>query len=296
MVGVVSAPLPPRPADLLILAGGIVACSTSVLFIKASTMHPVTLAVGRLLVASCVLSPLFVRDLRRHAASIGARQLSVALLPGVTLGLHLVVWNAGARMTSAANASLVVNMVPLVTPLLLFVFARERLNRGEWLGTGLGVAGILLLTARDYELDRQHFLGDGVCFVAMVLFASYLVMGRRSREVPSLFLYVVPVYVTAGLTCLIATAFVQGPFEGALQPFELAMALGLGLVPTVLGHSALNHAMGRFRGQVVSLANLAQPLSAALLAFLLLGEVPAAAFYVATLLIVGGARLALRAS
>ncbi|MGD8862792.1 MAG: hypothetical protein PVI30_22460, partial [Myxococcales bacterium] len=56
----------PRPGDLLILAGGIVACSTSVLFIKASTMHPATLAVGRLLVASCVLSPLFVRDLRRH--------------------------------------------------------------------------------------------------------------------------------------------------------------------------------------------------------------------------------------
>ncbi|MGD8862673.1 MAG: DMT family transporter, partial [Myxococcales bacterium] len=274
--------------------GGIVACSTSVLFIKASTMHPATLAVGRLLVASCVLSPLFVRDLRRHAARVGWPQLSVALLPGVTLGLHLVVWNAGARMTSAANASLVVNMVPLVTPLLLLLFTGERLNRGEWMGTALGVTGILLLTARDYELDREHFLGDGVCFVAMVLFASYLVMGRRSREVPTLFLYVVPVYVTAGLTCLIATALVQAPFEGAFEPFELSMALGLGLVPTVLGHSALNHAMGRFRGQAVSLANLAQPLSAALLAFLLLGEVPAAAFYVATVLILGGARLALR--
>jgi drug/metabolite transporter (DMT)-like permease len=252
----------------------------------------VTLACARLLIAVLVLSPLLVRDLRRHRVAPGLGLLRPTLWPGVALGVHLVVWNAGARMTAAANASLVVNMVPLATPLLLWVIARERLNRGEWLGTALGLAGIVLLTGRDYELDRAFFAGDAVCLLAMLLFALYLVLGRK-RQVATLWLYVVPLYAVAAFTCLVACLLVEEPLAGLDEPREIVMALGLALVPTVLGHSSLNHAMQALRGQVVSVANLCQPLSAALLALLLLDEVPRPAFYGAALLILAGAALAL---
>jgi drug/metabolite transporter (DMT)-like permease len=282
-----------KGADGLVLLGGIFACSTSVLFIKGSAMHPATLACARLSLAVVLLAPIFVRDLGRHRGVVDRMQLRRGVLPGVLLGLHLISWNEGARMTSAVNASLVVNMVPLVTPLFLLMVAGERVNRGEWLGTLFGAAGIVLLTARDYRMSAEYFTGDAICFVAMLLFALYLVFGRRHRDVPSVFLYVVPLYATAALTCALACLLVDDPLAGAFTPWELAMALGLALVPTVLGHSALNYAMSRFRGQVVTVANLGQPLFAGVMAYCLLSEVPSAEFYIACALIVAGAVVAL---
>ena len=282
-------------ADGLVLAGGVVACSTSVLFIKGSQLHPATLACGRLVVAAICLGPFFLRDLRRYGAGpslVPGALWSRSLWPGVALGTHLITWNMGARLTTAANASLVVNMVPLATPLLLLA-VNERLTRREGLGTLLGLAGVVGMSARDLQLDREHFVGDLVCFGAMLLFAVYLVLGRRSRELPSVFLYVVPVYSVAALTCAAACLWVPTPLVGLGDPRELGMVLGLALLPTVLGHSALNYAMGRFRGQAVSVSNLAQPLSAAVLAFVVLGEVPDAAFYLASVLILAGAASAL---
>lgn len=278
--------------DGLVLFLGVFACSTSVLFIKGSALHPVTLACGRLLVAVVLLSPLFVRDLRRHAQAVPG-VLRAAVVPGLLLGIHLIAWNAGAQRTSAANASLVVNMVPLVTPAMLLALTGERLSRGEWRGTALGSAGVVLLAVRDYQLAPALLWGDALCFVAMLLFALYLVLARRNREVPSVFLYVVPLYAVAALTCAGAMPFVSAPLSHIAEVKELWLVIGLGAVPTVLGHSALNFAMTRLRGQLVTISNLGQPIFAGVMAYALLSEVPTPEFYAACVLIIAGAIQAL---
>ena len=283
----------PSSGSALVLLVGVFACSTSVLFIKSSTMPAATLAAGRLWVATLVLAPVFLRDRRKLAAQLKPGDLVRGAVPGVLLGLHLLSWNVGARMTSAVNATLIVNMVPLATPFLLWLAVRERVTRREWLGTALGIAGIAMLSFSDVELARDHLVGDVVCFGSMLLFALYLVFARRNRDLPSVFLYIVPLYGVAALTCTLAGALFEWPFVLAQPAWEWGMVLGLGLVPTVLGHSALNYAMTRLRGQTVPVANLAQPLFAGVMAFLLLGEVPPAAFYAACVLILSGAVLVL---
>ena len=70
--------------------------------------------------------------------------------------------------------------------------------------------------------------------------------------------------------------------------------VGLGLLPTVVGHGSMNYALKKLRGQVVGIANLAQVIFAGLLAFLLLDEVPLATFYPASLLIAFGVVLVVR--
>ncbi len=279
--------------DSLVLLAGIIACSSSVLFIKGSEMPPATLAAARLWVATLALAPLFVRDRRWHAERLGGRDLVRGLLPGFFLGAHLLTWNIGARATTAVNATLLVNMVPLATPFLLWLMARERVSAREWSGTALGLTGIATLTLRDVELSRENIVGDAVCLGSMLLFAVYLVLARANRDLPSVFLYIVPLYATAALTCTMASLF-EAPLVGLERPgFEAAMVLGLGLVPTVIGHSALNFSMARLRGQVVPIANLGQPISAGVMAYLILGEVPPPIFYLACVLILGGAALAL---
>ena len=92
---------------------GVVACSTSVLFIKESTLDPVLLSALRLWVAALVLTPLYLRARPRHP------RISVhrSLWPGLLLAVHFMTWIAGARLTPAVNSTLLVNLVPLATPM-----------------------------------------------------------------------------------------------------------------------------------------------------------------------------------
>ena len=125
----------------IVLIFGVLCCSTAVIMIKQSTdaMPPVLLAAGRQLLAAVLLAGLFWRDARRHRGTLTGRHLRRCILPGVLLGLHFITWIIGARLTLAANSSLIVNMVPVVMPFLLLVLMGESLNRGELLGTALAV-------------------------------------------------------------------------------------------------------------------------------------------------------------
>jgi len=279
--------------QMALLPLGLLACSTSVIFIKASQLHPVLLSALRLLVAATALLPLFVMDLKRHGSAYGRDDVVRSCLAGLVLALHFVSWIAGARMTPAVNSTLLVNIVPLVTPAMLWFLVRERVSRSEWRGTAVALLGLLLLVGRDYRLQPAHFSGDLVCFGSMLLFALYLVLGRRNRDVATLWLYLVPLYGVAGLLCLAWAVFAVDLRAEPWSVRELGLAVGLGLIPGVLGHSILNSAMKHLRGQIVSVANLTQVLFAGALAYVLLDEVPVLIFYPAAALIIAGAVIAI---
>ena len=272
----------------VILCVGLLACSTSVIFIKLTTMHPVLLSAFRLAVAVVVLLPLYMRDARRLDDGPALPRLLRTIVPGLLLGMHFVTWIIGARMTPVVNSTLIVNMVPMVTPALLLVFVSERVNRREWLGTMIAIGGASLLCLHDYRFAPKNFAGDAMCFGSMLLFAGYMVLGRRNRDFPSIWLYVVPVYFWAGLACFAASFAFVDPFAGGHTGRELWLATCLGLVPTVIGHSAMNHSLKHFRGQLVSVASLSQTILAGILAFLLLSEVPHVLFYPAALMVAAG--------
>jgi len=280
--------------QLLLLIFGVFAGSTAVIMIKASALHPVLLSSLRLLVATLALSPFFIRDYRAHSKEYTWSHLRGSLLPGILLALHFMTWITGARMTPAANASIIVNMVPLVMPFLLLALTGERVIGRECVGTVVAFSGILILAISDFDVSPQYFWGDVICFVSMVFFACYLALGRKNRHFPTVWLYLVPLYLIAGLICLIGAFFVATPFQ-AYPPREIALVLGLGIVPTVLGHSTLNYSMKHLRGQLVSIVNIAQFIFAGTMGYVFYNEVPGWTFLPTSLLFVVGAWLAITA-
>ena len=91
---------------LFILICGAFACSTSVIFIKASTENALLVAAYRLFVATFVLMPFMLRDLKRLKERFSLKLLRPSIAPGLVLGLHLITWIIGARMTLAAHSTL----------------------------------------------------------------------------------------------------------------------------------------------------------------------------------------------
>jgi drug/metabolite transporter (DMT)-like permease len=252
--------------------------------IKASTTHPVLLASLRLFVAALVLLPLYVRDLKRYRGTYTKEHLKASVVPGLLLAIHLMSWVVGARMTSTANASLIVNLVPLAMPFFLFWLAREPVTRREAAATAIALCGVVILTASDLSLKSTYFAGDLICLGSMLFYALYMALGRRNRTFPSVWLYLVPLYGIAA----VASMAVALLFVNPIQPYsarEVGLILGLGIVPTVIGHSLLNRSMRVFRGQIVSIVNMGQFVFAGLMAYVLWQEVPRWSFYLASLLL-----------
>jgi drug/metabolite transporter (DMT)-like permease len=270
-----------------LLTAGVFACSTSIILIKASTVHPAVLAAWRLLLATAILAPFFFAAWRRERAHFSWRDLRHSFLPALFLALHFISWAYGARMTLAANATLIVNMVPLAMPFFLYFLTREGVNRAEIAGTILGLIGVGVLTWGDYRFEPANLRGDFVCFGSMLLFALYLAFGRANRHARSLWLYLVPLYAMAGIICLVLAA----PFTDPFPPMpwtEFRWLLGLAVIPTVLGHSLLNFSLKHISGQAVSVWNLGQFIFAGAMAYLFFGEIPHGGFYPAMILVVLG--------
>ncbi len=278
--------------NLFILLCGVFSCSVSVIFIKISTEHPVLLAAYRLLVAAVILTPFFLRDLKKHSQKLTFRTILPSIVPGSTLAVHLILWIVGARLTLAAHSTLIVNMVPVVMPFFLYVTTKELLNRWEIIGTVFSMAGVLLLGIVDFRFSREFFIGDLICFFSMILFALYLAFGRSNRHVQSIWLYLVPLYYCAGILCMGVSLFFVDPIKPYTAENIIAI-LGLGIVSTVIGHSSLNYSMKHFRGQTVSIINLSQFLFAGVMGYILLKEVPPPLFYICGFMVAGGASIAI---
>jgi drug/metabolite transporter (DMT)-like permease len=275
------------PLRYLLLFLGVLACSTSAIFIRSSSTDPFVLTALRLVIAFLLLSPVLVVQLRRHRGAFTAGHFRRTLAPSLVLACHLISWTLGARMTAVAQATLIVNLVPVALPFFLLWLAKERINGAEVAGTALAVAGLLILSVKDALRGGGSLAGDAICLVSMLLFALYLALGRRNRDFPSIWLYVIPVYGQAALACLLVALPRMSTFAVG-SGREWALMLALGAVPTVCGHSLLNAAMRRIRGQIVSLCNVSQFVFAGVMGYVLFHEVPRPIFYAASAIVVAG--------
>jgi len=266
---------------------GVLLGATAVIMIKAGDEHPLLVASFRLLVAAIVLTPLFLRDFRNRTEGYGWTQISWTVAPAAALAVHFITWIIGARLTHVANASLLANLTPVAMPFFVWMIFKEKINRQEILGTVLTIGGVVLLTVTNLRVSPENVMGDLICLGSMLAFAFYLALGRKNGQRITLWLYMVPIYWIAGLMCLLIAVFFINPIkEYTLK--NVLLILGLGLIPTVFSHSILNYSLKVFRGQVVSVTNLTQPIFAGILGYVIFLELPGPTFYPAAVIILAG--------
>ncbi len=272
---------------LFILMLGMAAAGSSVVFVKLGELNPLVLASYRLLLSGLVLFPWFLRDLKNRKEPFHPKQLTPSILPGIFLALHFVSWIMGARMVPGAHASLITNMSPLVMPFVMYFLIKERITPIEIAGSILTLSGALYLGAKDYSFASEYLTGDLLCFICMIFVTLYLALARRNRKNTALWFYMVPLYLTGGVVCMVIAAATGADF-GLHGRGDWASVLGLAVICTVGGHSINNFGMRKLRGQLMALLNLTQILFAAVFSYLAFAELPPVYFYPAGLLILSG--------
>jgi len=276
---------------LLVL--GVFASSASFVFIRESTEAPVMLAAYRLLLTVLLISPLFIRDYRRFHKGTLSELFQSAIFPGLVLAIHFITWVIGARMTTGANATLIVSLVPLVMPFFMLFMYQEKITRNEIIATGLALLGMIVLSVGDFSISADYLTGDLVCLVSMILFGYYLALAKNSAKYDSIWLYVFPMYLLAGLFCFILALFFSSPLH-SYSPYEGLMIFLLAVVPTIGGHTILNYSMQKFRGQTVGIISMGQFIFAGIIAYFIYLEVPTMEFYIASFLFLISVRLVIK--
>jgi len=264
----------PRFALPLLIAGG-VTISFSGIFVRLSEVGPSATGFYRTLLALPLLylwQALEQRNIERPPARPASRSDWWALLlPGLFLGADLVVWHWGLTMTSVANATVLGNSAPIFVTLAGWLFFRERFGLLFLAGLALAIVGVGLLVGSSVDLGRINLVGDGLGVMAGLLYAAYLLSLKSVRTKFSTARVMTASAVSCSAVCLLA-ALVAGEQIIITTWAGLAAVLGLAWLSHVTGQSLVASALAYLPASFTSVTLLINPLTTAMLAWIILGE------------------------
>lgn len=284
---------PPAGVDLILLVVAVAAVSTSAPLIREAAVPALAIAFWRNALASGMLSPALVLR-RREVARLSPAERRKSVAAGVLLAAHFGTWIPSLSFTSVASSVALVCTQPVWTAILARA-RHEVVPRQAWMGIGLALAGVVLLTGVDLTFSSRALLGDGLALGGGMLAAAYVTVGAEVRRTVSTTVYTGVCYATAAGLLLLA-CLVAGQALGGYSTRSWACLVAVTIGPQFLGHSIFNRVLRTTSPTVVSVAVLFEIVGATLLARWWFGERPHGATLPAAALIVAGVVLVARAS
>jgi drug/metabolite transporter (DMT)-like permease len=265
-----------------LLLGGI-AIGASPIFVRVSELGPISTAFHRMLWAMPFLW-LWASLAAGRGGSIvrqKPRDARLLLLCGLVFTADLALWHLSIMYTSVANSTLFANFAPVVVTVGAWLILKERIARRFLLGLVLALAGALMLMGASVQTDHRHVVGDLLGIATAFFYGSYLltVAGLRTRLAAPLIMFWSSL-VTGLALAVLAWAMGEALWPQSLQ--GLSILIGLALVTQVAGQGLIAYALGHLPASFSSLVILIQPVTAALLGWMLLGE------RIGTLQVLGG--------
>lgn len=278
---------PSRPTILpLVLAAAILGIAVSGPLARLSEADALAIATWRVSIALTVIGAmLLVTGGWREYRTLARRDIAIALIAGVMLALHFWSWITSLAHTSVAASVVLVNLHPVVIVGGSALFLAERPTRRQVAGILVAMIGAAVVafgdTGREASLlddvadaigvsRRNPLLGDLLAVVGAATVGVYYLVGRSLRQRLSLWPYVGLVY-GACLVALIALAAASGATLWPQPAREWWIFGAIALGPMLFGHTGFNWSLRYVPAYVVSLALLAEPVGATILAAMLPG-------------------------
>ena len=213
----------------------------------AGSLPPVTLALGRVLVALIAVVCLFGPAAYRQRALLTQqwRGLLAIAISGVAL-FNAFVYSA-LKYTSATNVAVIESGVPVITALCMAAFFGERLVWRQWLGIALSVAGAAWVVSAGNlpELFAQANRGDLLMLLAVCAWVGYSFPIRRWMVGLPTYASLVPLMAIAALV-LAPLALAENLLTAqrwTLDTNAFLALLYLGLGPSLVAFVAYNKAV-----------------------------------------------------
>jgi len=266
------------------------------LFIKigVTEVPPVTFAAARLAVAALVLVPIVAMNGGwRTVSRSDLRPIAASGMLLLSVNYALVFW--GAQFLPSSLTAVLQTMSPVFGLGLGLWLRRERFSWKRTAGIGTSIAGVAIITRAQFQLAPGAGAGSlAVMLGALCAAWAYVIVKAQPVRLPPL------VLVTGQTLCalpplLLAAYLVDGnPLAVRWTVRGIVALCYLGVVSSVLAFWLNYWLLRRVDATVVLASALVQPLIAALLGGLILGERPGPATVVGGLCVLSGAALILK--
>lgn len=276
-----------RPTGLVVLLIASIFFGSSAIFIRFATQaNAISLTFLRLSIATILM--LLLALSHRELKMLDRQDLLLVSLSGLLLSLHFATFILAVKETTVANATFLVNTSPVMLAVLSPLVIKERTTSQEILAVLVATFGILLV-AHAGNGFRAFGFGDISALLAAFFVAIYSMLGRRLRTGGmTTACYTTYVYGVATLASLAMIGLLNTQTFRTYDTQNILAILGLGIMPTAIGHTLYNYALGSVKTVTANLFPLMEPIIASLIAIVLFAEVP-------TLTQIGGYSLILAA-
>ncbi|MFC4949467.1 DMT family transporter [Pseudonocardia sp. GCM10023141] len=242
------------------------------LLAEQSGMSSIAVATFRLGVGGLLICGYLLATGRRVPATAAAwRRVAVI---GALAALFQGCYFAVVTLTTVSTATLVtIGSAPVLVLLAERLTGRGRPGVRSVLAVGLALAGLALLVGLPSDGAGNVVAGallavvSGAGFAAMTLVSARPVPGLDAPTCTG-------VAFVLGGALLVPVGLIASPagLGFAVSPASVALLLALGIVPTALAYSAFFRGLRTAPARVGALLALLEPLTAAVLAALLLGD------------------------
>jgi drug/metabolite transporter (DMT)-like permease len=267
----------PQPLPYVIMTIGIIAVSFAAIFIRIADDAPaIVIAAYRLILATVVMTPFSLRRAVAERVHYSRRTILLNILSGAALALHFVCWIASLKYTSVARSVLLVATNPFFVAIMGRIVLKEKIKTAAMVGMVLALAGIFLMSAlnggvTEGGITDGRFTGDILALAGAFFAAVYMLFGRHIRQTVSTTAYAYMTYGVAAAVLVVVMILTGASWTGYASQTYL-MFLLLALVPQIIGHTSFNYALKFLPAVSVSIVILGEPVGAAFLAWIFLGE------------------------
>ncbi len=262
----------PPAADLAWLGVAVLFISSSGPIIAATVAPALAIAFWRCFLGSAATLTVVVARHLDELRAMTRHEWWLVVSAGLLLGAHFATWIPSLRFTTVASSTALV----ATQPVWAAIIARQRgahIPRSAWIGIGISLIGVLVLTGVDVSVDPRHLIGDALALAGAVLAAAYVTVGESARKTVSTATMTSGLYASAGVLLLALCIVGRQPLTGySLQAWLLIIALTAGA--QLLGHTLINKVLATTSATVVSLAILFEMPGATIIAAVALNQVP----------------------
>lgn len=259
---------------------------TSAIFIRLLPgMNSFAIGFYRLALASLFLTMISLVFFRNDLLVTLRTRLWSASILGLIIGGHFAAYIDSVKHTSVINSTVLTNTTPIFASLLSTIFLGVRASTVAGLGMLISMMGMVVVFWRP-GLEGSGLIGDLEALASAVLWAVYLVVGKRLRAGVNPFTVMIPVYASSSIL-LSAMSLAAGGLRPPLND-EIPAILGLALFPTTLGHTLSFSSLRGLQPYQTAILSMLEPAVASLLAAVVLGEIPTANSVIGSIIIFAG--------
>lgn len=257
-----------RTKDVIIQLIATLFLSTSGIFVRNISIDPLNVGFYRILFSMFLLYPL----VRKNLKTLTRKDWILLILSGAALGGDIAFCNIAFDYTSLANVSVLTNMTSfVVVPVSYFIF-KEKIPKMFFPGAILAIIGVVVLIKGKAEVAPSGYFGDFLAIVACIMYALFLLISYRVRD----HIDSSTIMFVGGFGGMIATLFPAIAIEGFQLPAsfrDFLLILGLAICMQLIGHNLVAYCQGKLSANLTCIIGLTQPVSVALLSWIVFREV-----------------------